>query len=166
VLSGQHSGGGLAVVVARRLVAQEAEGLEDVPAPAAIVVMSPWLDLELSAAGMSETDQSDPVHERRLLRDAARRYAGRTPLDDPDLSPINRGLEGLPPMHLSVGQKDLFVADARVARLQLEENGEEVAYREVGGRLGLQLLPRRGEDIERLHREQSEMIGRVLSSRG
>jgi hypothetical protein len=69
-------------------------------------------------------------------------------------------------MHLSVGQKDLFVADARVARLQLEENGEEVAYREVGGRLGLQLLPRRGEDIERLHREQSEMIGRVLSSRG
>ena len=162
VLSGQHSGGGLAVVVARRLVEQESEALAPVPAPAAIVLMSPWLDLELSAAWMSETDQSDPVHERRLLRDAARRYAGRTPLDDPDLSPINRGLEGLPPLHLSVGQKDLFASDARVARLQLEENGEEVAYREIGGRLGLQLIPRKGEDIERLHREQSELIGRAL----
>ncbi|HJC69526.1 alpha/beta hydrolase fold domain-containing protein [Brachybacterium sp. EE-P12] len=167
VLSGQHSGGGLAVVVARRLADRAAEGQDaaPVPAPAAIVVMSPWLDLELSTAGMSETDQSDPVHERRLLRDAARRYAGRTPLDDPDLSPINRGLEGLPPLHLSVGQKDLFASDARVARLQLEEHGAELSYREIGGRLGLQLLPRKGEDIERLHREQSEMIAGALSSR-
>ncbi len=162
VLSGQHSGGGLAVVVARRLADRAEAGEQDVPAPAAIVIMSPWLDLELSTAGMSETGQADPVHERRLLRDAARRYAGRTPLEDPDLSPINRGLEGLAPLHLSVGQKDLFASDARVARLQLEEHGADFAYREIGGRLGLQLMPRRGEDIERLHREQSELIGRAL----
>jgi acetyl esterase/lipase len=169
VLSGQHSGGGLAVVVARRLVEGTGagqDGQDPLPAPAAIVIMSPWLDLELSTAGMSETGQVDPVHERRLLRDAARRYAGRTPLEDPDLSPINRGLEGLPPLHLSVGQKDLFASDARVARLQLEEHGADFAYREIGGRLGLQLMPRKGEDIERLHREQSELIGRALHPEG
>ncbi|MDN6301757.1 MAG: alpha/beta hydrolase [Brachybacterium sp.] len=158
-LAGQHSGGGLGFVIARRLRGQDA-----VPAPAALIAMSPWLDLELSNAGITETDQVDPVHERRLLRDAARRYAGRTPLDDPDLSPINASLEGLPPVHLSVGMRDLFLSEVRVATLQLEENGAELHYREISGRLGLQLIPRKGEDIERLHREQSELLARVLGS--
>lgn len=158
VLAGQHSGGGLAVVIARRLRERS-----DIPAPVALIAMSPWLDLELSNAGMTETDQTDPVHERRLLRDAARRYAGRTSLDDEDLSPINARLDGLPPIHLSVGMRDLFLSDVRVAKLQLEENGADLSYREVSGRLGLQLIPRKGEDIERLHREQAELLERVLS---
>jgi epsilon-lactone hydrolase len=157
VLAGQHSGGGLAFVVARRLRAQS-----EIPAPSALIAMSPWLDLELANARITETDQADPVHERRLLRDAARRYAGRTALDDPDLSPLNASLEGLPPVHLSVGMRDLFASDVRVAKLQLEENGAEVHFREIHGRLGLQLIPRRGEDIERLHREQAELLARVL----
>lgn len=157
VLTGQHSGGGLAVAIAGRLRERE-----DIPSPSALIVMSPWLDLELSNAGITETGQVDPVHERRLLRDAARRYAGRTSLDDPDLSPINGSLEGLPPIHLSVGAKDLFLFDVRVARLQLEGNDADLSYREIGGRLGLQLLPRKGEDIERLHREQAALIARAL----
>ena len=157
VLSGQHAGGGLAFAIARRLREHP-----QIPAPAALVTMSPWLDLELANAGITETDQVDPVHERRMLREAARAYAGRAPLDDPDLSPINASLEGLPPVHLSVGTRDLFLSDVRVARLQLEENGLEVAYREINGRLGLQLTQRRGEYLERLHREQGELIARVL----
>ena len=159
VLSGQHAGGGLAFAIARRLREHP-----QIPAPAALVTMSPWLDLELANAGITETDQVDPVHERRMLREAARAYAGRAPLDDPDLSPINASLEGLPPVHLSVGTRDLFLSDVRVARLQLEENGLEVAYREINGRLGLQLTQRRGEDLERLHREQGELIARALDS--
>lgn len=157
-LTGQHSGGGLAFVVARRLREQDR-----VPAPDALIAMSPWLDLALSNATITETDQVDPVHERRLLRDAARRYAGRTPVDDPDLSPLAAPLEGLPPLHLSVGLRDLFLSEVRVARLQLEENGADLRYRELNGRLGLQLLPRRGEDIERLHREQADLLARVLA---
>ncbi|MGO3507204.1 MAG: alpha/beta hydrolase fold domain-containing protein, partial [Brachybacterium tyrofermentans] len=122
--------------------------------------------LELSNAGITETDQVDPVHERRLLRDAARRYAGRTSLDDPDLSPINATLEGLPPVHLSVGTRDLFLSEVRVAKLQLEENGQDVSFREISGRLGLQLVARKGEDIERVHREQADLIARVFAAHG
>ena len=158
VLAGQHSGGGLAFVLARRLRQRE-----DIPSPSALIAMSPWLDLELSNAGITETGQVDPVHERRLLRDAARRYAGRTALDDPDLSPINATLEGLPPIHLSVGMRDLFLSEVRIAKLQLEENRADLSYREISGRLGLQLIPRRGEDIERLHREQAELLRRALA---
>lgn len=159
ILAGQHSGGGLAFAVARWL-----RGRTDIPAPDALIAMSPWLDLELSNARITETDQIDPVHERRLLRDAARRYAGRTSLDDPDLSPINAPLEGLPPVHLSVGTRDLFLSEVRVAKLQLEENGQDVSYREISGRLGLQLVARKGEDIERVHREQADLIERVFAA--
>ena len=158
VRGGPHSRGGHAGVSHR----PHRDGPR-LPPPAALIAMSPWLDLELSNAGISETDQSDPVHERRLLRDAARRYAGRTSLDDPDLSPINARLDGLPPIHLSVGMRDLFLSDVRVAKLQLQETGADLSYREVSGRLGLQLIPRKGEDIERLHREQAELLERVLS---
>ena len=160
ILSGQHAGGGLAFTVARHLRERD-----EVPAPAALVAMSPWLDLELTNASITETDRVDPVHERRLLRDAARVYAGRTPLEDPDLSPINGSLDGLPPIHLSVGLRDLFLHDVRVAKLQLEEHGADIAYREVAGKLGLQLTPRRGEDAERLYREQELLIREALSPR-
>lgn len=164
VLTGQHAGGGLALTVARRLVEQAAqqESSAAVPAPGAVVAVSPWLDLELVGAGITETGDADPVHERRALRDAARAYAGRTPLSDPDLSPLNASHRGLPPLHLGVGMKDMFLPDVRVLRLQLEEEGVEVAYREVSGRLGLQLFQRRGEDIDRLHREQAEAIAAGL----
>src|SRR5699024_4158190 len=97
-LAGPHSGGGLAFAVSRPLREQGAT-----PAPSALLAMSPWHVLALTTAGITETDQTDPVHGRRLLRDAARRYAGRSPLQDPDLSPLNATLEGLPPVHLSVG---------------------------------------------------------------
>src|SRR5699024_4757544 len=117
-LDGQHSGGGLAFVVARRLREQGA-----IPAPSALIAMSPWLDLELTNAGITETDQTDPVHERRLLRDAARRYAGRTPLQDPDLSPLNASLAGLPPLHLSAALRDLVLPEVRAAQRQLEARG-------------------------------------------
>ncbi|MDO5662103.1 MAG: alpha/beta hydrolase fold domain-containing protein [Brachybacterium sp.] len=148
VLTGQNSGGGMALSIARR---------SPTP-PVGLVVMAPWLDLELQATGVTETGRHDFVHERRMLRAAAASYAGRTPLDDPDLSPTNADLSGLPPMHLSVGAKDIFLTDVRVARLQFEEQGVDVRYREVGGRIGSILRMRRGEDMKRLLGEQQQFI--------
>lgn len=157
VVSGQHAGGGLAVVLDRRI-----RDAGTITPPSAIIAVCPWLDLELSNAGISEAGAVDPVHERRLLQEAARLYAGRTPLGDPDLSPINGSLEGLPPVHLSVGTKDLFLSDVRVAKLQLEENGVDLRYRELNGRLGLRLWMRKGEDMERVHREHAELLRTAL----
>ncbi len=155
-LAGQNAGGGLALAVARRVD----------PAPAVVLAMAPWLDLGLENTRITETDQHDPVHERRMLQAAARSYAGRTPLDDPDLSPINADLSTLPPLHLSVGTRDIFVTDARIARVQLEEIGVEVRYREINGRLGTLVRLRRGEDVARLLHEQAGMITGAFSSRG
>lgn len=158
VLTGQNAGGGIALTIARRIVDGELEA----PAPAGIVVMSPWLDVSLETTGITETGGRDPVHERRMLRAAAERYAGRTPREDPDLSPLNADLAGLPPVHLSVGTHDIFVTDVRVARMQFEEQGLDVHYREVAGRIGALVRLRRGEDMGRLLREQEEFVAEVL----
>ncbi|MFC0675327.1 alpha/beta hydrolase [Brachybacterium hainanense] len=158
VLTGHNSGGGLALSIASRL--QHREGAIR---PAGLVLMAPWTDLELANTGVTETAGVDPVHERRMLRAAARAYADRTPVDDPALSPMNADLAGLPPVHLSAGTRDIFLTDTRILRLQLEELDVEVSYREVGGRISMIPWLRKGEDVARLVREQSAFIGRALT---
>lgn len=158
VLSGINSGGGLALSIACRLHAEEASR------PAGLVLIAPWTDLELANTGVTETGDIDPIHERRMLRAAARAYAGRTPVDDPDLSPIHAEVDGLPPVHLSTGTRDIFATDTHILRLQLEEHGIDVTYREIGGRISMIPWLRRSEDMSRLIREQSAFIRRITSA--
>ncbi|MGC2795045.1 MAG: alpha/beta hydrolase fold domain-containing protein [Mycobacterium sp.] len=56
-------------------------------------------------------------------------YANGTPLDDPTLSPINAPLNGLPPVHLNVGTRDLvFFFDVRRLRDALRLAGVDLTY--------------------------------------
>lgn len=164
VLSGHHAGAGVAVATACRIRDGEiASG--KLPAPSLLVAMTPWLDLEMANTGVTETGKRDFVHERRMLQAAAHAYAGRTPLDDPLLSPVNATIAGLPPIHLTVGSKDIFLTDTRLARLQFEEAGIDVSYRETSGRLSLIGGWRSNEDSRRLLREQEAAIREALGSR-
>lgn len=163
VLSCHNAGAALALAVVRRI--RDGVGpLADIPEPALLVLMSPWTDLELANTGMTETGRRDFPQERRLLTLAAQSYAGRTPLDDPDLSPVNAHLHDLPPIHLSVGTDDIFLTDARVLRLQLEEAGPEVSYREIHGRLAFLSGLRPGEEMGRLLTEQRAAIAKALGT--
>jgi acetyl esterase/lipase len=167
VLSGINAGAGVALSAACRLRDRESttDAAPLAPVPSGLVLMSPWADLELANTGMTETGQRDFVHERRMLKVAAQAYAGRTPLDDPILSPVNAPLRGLPPVHLSVGTKDIFLTDTRVLRLQFEQSELDVAYREVAGRLSTVPWWSKGEDAGRLMREQAEGIRNALNPR-
>lgn len=154
VLAGHQSGCALALGLVNRLSVPKR--------PAALVLMNPWLDLEMTNVELSETETRDPVHERRYWKLSAEAYAGRTPLNDPELSPVNGPLTDLPPIHYSVGTKDIFLTDSRVVKLQLERAGVALTYREVGGRLSVSPWLRRGADIDRLSREQAVFIERAL----
>ncbi|WP_058234697.1 alpha/beta hydrolase fold domain-containing protein [Devriesea agamarum] len=157
VLSGQNAGGGLALVALRRR--REAGAA----LPGGTLLMSPWIDLELNNATMSETDMHDSFHERRTYHAAARIYAARTRLDDPDLSPVGTDLTGLPPLFLAVGTKDIFLTDVRIFRIQLQEQGLDVTYREVGGRLTFIPRLRRGPELDRLLEQQGDFIAKAFA---
>lgn len=115
VLSGDEAGAGLALAVAQVLATT------GVDSPAAVLLSSPWADLE----------REDQPGELRGT--AARLYAGSVPRTDPRLSPLRGELSGLPPVHLVVGERDELVEDARGLEAALTAVGAVHEYLEIPG---------------------------------
>ena len=76
------------------------------------MLLSPWLDLTLSHPDLPAVARRDPWLAIVGLHEAARAWAGG---DDPTgarLSPGNGPLEGLPPITLLVGTRELCLPDS------------------------------------------------------
>lgn len=98
---GESAGGGLALAL---IQAAKAEGL---PLPAAMALMSPWVDLTHGLP--SQNDGRDPTLARRNLLDYARLYGGPgADLACASASPLFGDLAGLPPMILTTGSRDIL----------------------------------------------------------
>ncbi len=102
VVMGDSAGGALALVVARRLC----DG--DGPEPRRVVCLSPWLDATLSEPEVRDLEASDPMLAESGLRAAGRWWAGRRDPADPEVSPQATRLDGLPPVDVLVGDRDIL----------------------------------------------------------
>lgn len=105
-LLGDSAGGALVVSTALALAEMA------VPAPAALVLISPWLDLTLSGASIALNAKRDAVLRRGLLEAGGRAYAGPLRRPDPRVSPLFADLAGLPPTLLQVGSDELLLDDS------------------------------------------------------
>ncbi|QKE84492.1 alpha/beta hydrolase [Arthrobacter sp. NEB 688] len=114
-LAGDSAGGGLALAVAQQL----RDGGH--PAPAALGLVAPWLDLTLSNPAIATVD--DPWLSAEGLREAGRAWAGSTSPRASVCSPVNGSVQGLPPIELFVGTRDLFHPDAEVLAVRCTEVG-------------------------------------------
>jgi acetyl esterase/lipase len=106
VIAGDSAGGNLVVNTAMRA---RDDGL---PQPAALVLMSPLLDLSFNGGSMRRNDGLDPMFRASSVR-ALQAYYG-TGLDPADarLSPLFGRLSGLPPSLVLVGSSELLLDDA------------------------------------------------------
>jgi len=104
IVGGGSAGGNLAAALMLRAKAQ---GL---PMPAALVLMSPEVDLTESGDSFEVLMGIDPVLKARLTESIAL-YAGGHALDDPLLSPLFGDLAGFPPSFLQSGTRDLFLSN-------------------------------------------------------
>lgn len=113
-LAGDSAGGGLAL--------SAAIGIRELklPRPAALVLLSGWLDLSLSGGSISERAERDRVLDAQTLRAAAERYAGEN-LRQSMASPLFADLTQLPPMLLQVGTEEILYDDS----LRLAEAAED-----------------------------------------
>jgi acetyl esterase/lipase len=100
-LGGDSAGGGLALATMLRL--RDAGE----PLPRAAVLLSPWVDLSLSAEALAGLGPYDYLNAKMLL-DAAPKYAGTHPLSHPLVSPLYADLHGLPPLLVQTGEWELF----------------------------------------------------------
>jgi acetyl esterase/lipase len=103
---GDSAGGGLSLALCHRL---RSEGL---PLPDRLVLLSPWVDLTLSANTIATNADVEVMLTSETLRQCADVYANGTALDLPELSPLFSSFDGYPPVLIQVGTEEILLDDA------------------------------------------------------
>lgn len=120
-IAGDSAGGGLALAAA--LSIRDA-GL---PLPAALVLLSPWVDFRLEGRSIATHAACDPMLDASWLAWAVKAYLGDDVPAHLRCSPLHAELSGLPPMLIHVGSEEILLSDAqrlasraRAARVPVE----------------------------------------------
>ena len=126
VLMGDSAGGALVLVLARRTA-------DDPVPPARVVALCPWLDATLTVeeAEVRQHEASDPMLAESGLRVAGRAYAGGRDPADPEVSPVHLELDGLPPVDLFIGDRDILRPAIDVLAERAREARVEMHVHEV-----------------------------------
>ncbi|MCC2334984.1 alpha/beta hydrolase [Cellulomonas wangsupingiae] len=105
-LTGDSAGAGLAIAT---LVAARDAGL---PQPAAVVAMSPWVDLTLTGDTLRTHEAMDAIFDAADIAGYAALYLGDADPAHPAASPLLADLRGLPPLLVQVGTNEVLLDDA------------------------------------------------------
>lgn len=124
VLVGDSAGGALVLAAATQL---RGSGRE----PARLVLLSPWLDATLDERRVADLEASDPMLAESGLRAAGRWWAGAREPDDPQVSPVNAELRGLPPTDVFIGEHDILRPAVDDLAEHAERDGLELCVHET-----------------------------------
>ncbi len=124
---GDSAGGGLEIAATLRAMEL---GL---PAPAAVVALSPWVDLTLSGESYETNADLDPLLQRNKLVRAVMYYAYGRSLKDPLISPVFADFHGFPPTLIHVGTHELLLSEAQRVAAAMRRDGVEVRLEEWDG---------------------------------
>ena len=104
-IGGGSAGGNLAMALALH---RKRESLSQ---PEHILLMSPWVDLDMSHPANDGPSDEVCFSDATDLRRAAKLYAGEIAVTDPRVSPTFADLSGLAPISIFTGDVDLLHAD-------------------------------------------------------
>lgn len=105
--AGDSAGGNLAVSTPRWLASH------GVPAPAAVVAISPWLDMELTGATLETNDANDAIVKRGVLEGMRTLFLdGAGERTDPFANPLLQDFTGAPPTYITVGGYETLQSDS------------------------------------------------------
>lgn len=120
ILSGESSGGGLAIALA---MAIRGAGL---PTPAGIFAACPFSDLTLSSHSLEEHHGKDPAANREMLSYLAASYFQGHEPTDPLVSPLFGDFRKLPPMLMVAATNEVLRDDATTMAERAREAGVDV----------------------------------------
>ena len=106
IIGGDSAGGGLAV---GSLLALRDAGD---PLPAAVVLLSPFLDATGSGDSMQTRKERDPLFYPEGLPHVVDHYCEPHQRRFPQISPVFADIEGLPPMFIQVGDDEILLSDS------------------------------------------------------
>lgn len=106
VIMGDSAGGYLTFATALRA---RQEGL---PNPAALVGLSPMLDMDLTTKLAHANVKLDPSAPMGVLERITEAIVGHLDVTDPSVSPVRADLSGLPPVMLTAGSTEVLYCDS------------------------------------------------------
>ena len=139
--------------------------------PAAIGLISPWVDLAGRGETFTALANRDPVLSPQGLLRWAREYLGDLPSDHPLCSPLYAELTGLPPILIQVGSEEIALSDATRLAERAKQAGVDVRLHRFDGlwhdfQLHLGLLPESKAAIKEIATFLREYLGVSLSDTG
>ena len=129
VISGDSAGGYLTFATA--LLARE-DGL---PMPAALIALSPMLDMDLAAKAAHPNTALDEVSLMPLLDAFLVEILGGLDPADPRVSPIHADLRGLPPSYLCCSSSEVLACDSETMAARLAAAGVTTVLQTWAGQL-------------------------------
>lgn len=123
IFAGDSAGGGLSVA-ATLVLRDQYEHL-----PAALVCLSPWVDLTSSGKSYWENSKKDPYLRSDLVRKTAMQYAGGESLNNHLISPVFADLSGFPPMFIQTGSIEILLSDAQMLADKARQAGVKVQFK-------------------------------------
>lgn len=127
IVSGDSAGAGLAA----SLGVMASAGL--IPRIDGLVLLSPWLDLTVTAPSFQVNAETDPLFGTQSARLAAELYLQGLDPRHPLASPLFADVAGFPPCLVSVGTGEVLLDDSRRFAGKLEATGCDCRLVEVEG---------------------------------
>lgn len=117
-LCGDSAGGGLAVAAMLRMQA------ENLPSPAACVLVSPWADMLCEGASYDSNAALDPIASKDNGIVMGQTYLGLEG-DPTDVlaSPVRADLAGMPPTLILAGSREVFLDDGQTIADKIKQTG-------------------------------------------
>jgi acetyl esterase/lipase len=124
---GDSAGAAMLVAMAQQMVAAGKT------LPKSLMLISPFLEVDLSGPEIDAIDKIDPWLSPPGLKEAGRLYAGDLALTDPIVSPARGAVEGLPPVHIFIGTRDILLPSAKAFADKITAAGGKASYRQYEG---------------------------------
>jgi epsilon-lactone hydrolase len=105
-VAGDSAGAGLAMALLVRL---KELGMQQ---PACALLLSPWVDMTVTADSYGRNAKRDPVLNREIMQFLAEQYLGSRPRETPLASPVFADLSGIAPLTIFVGSTEALLDDA------------------------------------------------------
>ncbi|NIG53976.1 alpha/beta hydrolase fold domain-containing protein [Chitinophaga sp. Cy-1792] len=123
---GDSAGGGLAVAATHAIAAEKLQS------PAAVVLISPWLNLKANNASYQTRQALDPIFTREIIAGYARLYAaGAVSLADPDELEFGQ----FPPVSILAGTNEILFDDAKNFYEKIKEVQPKAQFKEYKNQL-------------------------------
>ena len=123
IVAGDSAGGGLSVATV--LALKERSG----SLPAAVVCLSPWVDLTLKGQSHTTKAKAEAMLQTDVLREWALCYTDESNLINPLVSPIYGDFHAFPPLLIQVGSEEILLDDSIMLAEKAWADGVDVTLK-------------------------------------